>query len=117
MKRSNLSKLSSAKFSVVKRRGDLNSVILDDGTTVMRQSHMFIPEYGGLVACAPYDNHFIFANDVSKKNYISFQCSCGGMAVVVGAKAYAGDMSPTKSGLLLVCYVHQNTGKHMDGST
>jgi len=117
MGRKNLSQLSSAKFSVIKKRGDLNSATLEDGTVVTRQPYFYIPEYGGLVESAPYDNHFIFANDVSKKNYISFQCSCGSMGVVVGSKAYANDMSPTKTGLLMVCYIHQSTGKHADGSS
>jgi hypothetical protein len=117
MSRKSLSQLSTAKFSVIRKRNSLNEVELEDGTKIVRKPFFWIPEYGGLVESAPYDNHFIFENDVKKKNFISFQCTCGGMAVVVGNKAYANDMSSTKSGLLLVCYIHQNTGKHADGSS
>ncbi len=81
MGRKNLSQLSNAKFSVIRKRNSLNEVELEDGAKILRKPYLYVPEYGGLIECAPYDNHFIFENDISKKNYVGHQCTCGSMAV------------------------------------
>lgn len=105
------------RLKVIHVRGELNEVQLEDGSKRTRQPFFFVPEYGGLIEAAPYDNHFIFANPIEMKDYISFQCTCGSPAVAVGSRAYAKDASPTDNGLLMVCLVHQTTGKHADKST
>lgn len=102
-------------MNIIRSHGDLNKVTLIDGTVIYRDpsGKIFVPEYGTFIVCAPYGNHFIF--EVPKRiKTVSYMCSCGSPAVIVGAKAYAHLSSMRNA--LFVCKHHTDTNRHADGS-
>ena len=111
---------------ILHRAGDLKSAVTADGEVVRRQEELYAsPEYG-MVKVAGYDNQFVFIDPGYEKGIVGrskFMCSCGSLAVIVGANVYSKDASPSqagdggKSGQLLVCWMHASTGKHADGSS
>jgi hypothetical protein len=103
-------------FNIIKFRGNPNSVTLMDGTVVRnnKEEFIYVPEYGGMVRKAPYDNQFVF--EIPKRiKGPSHMCSCGSIGVFVGTKAY--NHLGSASGMMLVCHSHTTTGKHADGSS
>ena len=82
---------------------------------VERQEQILIPEYGGFIPCAPYDDHFIFENPYKEEHTAAYLCTCGGVAVVVGRSGYLLDASP--QGKMFVCLIHAQTGLHATGGT
>ena len=96
---------------VVRHAGDLNSVIVD-GMPITREEKVYIPGIG-MVACAPYDNHFVYRT--ARHLGWTLFCTCGSPAVVAGYDAYKNDAS--SQGQLLLCLVHASSGKHADGSS
>ena len=101
-------------FNIVRQINSPTKATLFDGTIVYRKEKIFVPEYGGEVKCAPYDNHFVFAVPRRIKGP-AYLCSCGGMAHFIGSKDYAHLSSP--EGLMLTCMAHTSTGKHVGGSS
>lgn len=104
---------------IIKQAGTPVSATTLDGKIVERLDKIFLPAFGKSVACAPYDNHFVYhRRDI--KGWALY-CTCGGPAVIVGYNAYKNDASPSTEGdvmgELLVCYFHAANGKHADGST
>lgn len=114
-------------FSIIKRYLSPNSAVTGEGHTVRREDRIFLrdpSQYIRWVACAPYDNHFIYKDPEYEKGTIgksAIMCTCGSMAVIVGYNAYKKDASPATDsgnpGELLVCLMHAQTGRHADGST
>ena len=101
-------------FNIIKFRNSPTKVTLAGDRVIHKQESVFVPEYKGFVKCAPYDNHFCFEapSDIKGPAYL---CTCGGIAVFVGSRAYGHLGSP--EGMMLVCQAHSTNGKHMDGST
>lgn len=106
------------KFSIVHHRGTPNDAILVDGTKVYRKDYIWFPEAGHerFVRCSPDDVHFIYEN--KELNYVTHQCTCGSMAVVVGHKNWAEFGSPIEhdTGEMFICYSFAQFGKHLDGT-
>lgn len=107
-------KPGSVKFSIIRFTGDRQHGITDQNRKVERVEKLFVPEYGHYVPCAPYITHFIF--EEKRKGFCSYQCSCGGPAVIIGHQAYKDDMAATPTGELFVCFLHAQYGSHKDGS-
>lgn len=101
--------LKDVKFVTVKYYNSPNKVTLDNGLTVTRAEKI-----DGVI-CAPYDNHFIYEVPKRFKRSWFAMCTCGSPAVIVGSDVYKEDASPTKSGQMIVCLSHANTGKHATG--
>ena len=119
---------------LIRHVGDRKSGELEDHRTVHREERIWMGREYGMVRTADYGNHFIFSDpDFDPKTgewprgrqYIGRftpLCSCGSMAVVVGAAVYREDASPTGNmdstnpGMMLVCWFHSQYGQHVDGS-
>lgn len=98
------------RFTIIRHRGQQNKATLPDGTEVERQDKLFVPEWGRLIPCADYSEHFIYAMPPKIKNAPSYACSCGSPAVIVGPSGYVLDTSA--QGLMFVCLIHATTGGH-----
>jgi len=101
-------------FNIIKQLNSPTKATLINEIVVHRKDKVFVPEYQGFVRCTPYDNHFVFEvpSDIKGPAYL---CSCGGVAVFVGSKAYGHLGSP--EGMMLICQFHTDNGKHADGSS
>ena len=102
------------KIVVIRRRGQFNKGQLPDGTWVERPDKLYVPEWGRFVPTAPYDEHFLYEVP-PKYRGAAIRCTCGSFGVVAGYSAYKDDAS--QQGLLVVCYAHANTGRHLDGGS
>jgi hypothetical protein len=113
--------MEKKRIEIIHNAGQVQSaILLDTRTRVERKEQFWIPELERYVAVAPYDNHFLYENDVEKQP--SYLCTCGIHAVMLGYKDYAQDASPANidggvPGELFVCYAHALSGKHADGTT
>jgi hypothetical protein len=108
------------KFNIIRYRNSPNKAKTLQGYEVERQEKLFIDEPGWnvFVACAPYDNHFIYEDPMYSmgkkgKGHSKFLCTCGAVGVVVGYSAYKQDAS--NSGAMLVCLHHASNGVHATG--
>ena len=101
-------------FNIIRIRNSPTKATLINERVVYRKDKIYVPEYKGFVKCVPYDNHFVFEvpSDIKGAAYL---CSCGGIAVFVGSRAYGHLGSP--EGMMLVCQAHTTNNKHMDGSS
>lgn len=103
-------------FYIIHHRGQPNRAQLPDGTWVERQISIFVQEFGGLVMCAPYDDHFIYEIPKSVIRLYpgpAHRCTCGSHAIFSGPSGYLLDASP--SGKMFLCAAHANTGRHANG--
>ncbi len=101
-------------MEIIRSHNTPNKVTLFDGTVIERDKSgkIWISEWGAFVNCAPYSTHFIF--EVPQRiQGVSYLCSCGSIAVVVGMKAYSHLDSGKDA--LFVCQHHTDTNKHSDG--
>ncbi len=69
---------------------------------------------GELVEVADYDTHFLYENpNIGQSRWM---CTCGGVGVMVGTRAYEKDASPamksSHKGKLLVCMIYHQFGDH-----
>lgn len=111
-------KHSGKSPTISRNQGDLQQATLWDGTVVKRQDFIFVDGHG-LIKCAPYELHFVYA---SPKEHIGWGlwCTCGSIAGVIGTQAYSKLMSP--GGFMLACVRHTTVknnvgiGEHADGS-
>lgn len=84
-------------MNIIKHAGEVKAATLPDGTIVERQEWVFVEPLGRMIACAPYDNHFVFENPDKRTGTPGFLCTCGSVAVV------------TELGML-TCLFDVNTG-------
>lgn len=80
------------------------SVEIRPGVWVSRQESLPVGMFGGMVPCAPYDDHFIYATTTPHQS--TFMCTCGSPAVA----ANIGDGQ-----LMFVCLYHMHNGVHATG--
>lgn len=90
------------KFEIIHHRGEPQTAETPQGVVVERQEALWVPEWGALVKCAPYDDHFVYANPDTSAESSAYMCTCGSAAVVV---------PPGPLGLF-VCLFHATYGSH-----
>lgn len=73
------------------------------GKTIHRQDQIFVKEWGQMVPTAPYDDHFVYENNLNVKGTPAFMCTCGAAAVVV---------PPFGNSRMFVCLNHATFGFH-----
>jgi len=96
-------------IKVIRQRGAPDKGQLPDGRWVHKLSQVFDDNWGGLIPCANYDDHFIYeapADIVGSR----WRCSCGSFAIIVDPTGYLLDASP--QGKLAVCWHHATYGVH-----
>jgi len=101
-------------FNIIRQLNSPTKATLINEKVVYRKDKIYVPEYRGEVRCAPYSNHFIFEVPAGIQGP-AYLCSCGGIAVFVGSRAYGHLGSP--EGMMLVCQWHTTNNKHADGSS
>ena len=108
-------------FHIIRTRNNLNIAETVNGNRVRREEKIFFSQYNRSVACAPYDNHFVFEDNL-QMGWTLF-CTCGAPAGIVGFQAYKEDASPTSkeedtiAGEMIVCMHHAKFNRHLDGSS
>lgn len=92
-------------FILIKHVGEPNKAEFE-GVTIMRQERLFIREWGALVRCTPYDNHFIFEIPETRKRMgmSEYMCTCGSYAVVASPEDVKARM--------FICMFHSEYGYH-----
>ena len=102
-------------MNLIRFRNGPTKVTLMNGMVIHKSAEefVFVPEYKAMIRKAPYDLEFLFEVPKSVKGP-SYMCSCGSAAIFIGSKAYAHLGSP--EGMMLVCQVHTETGRHADGA-
>lgn len=90
-------------FNIIRYRGDPKETNTLKGLKVKRSETLFVPEYGALVKCAPYDNHFVYHDPTP--NQSAYMCTCGSPAVI----------APPEPTGLFVCLFHATYGHHTTG--
>ena len=91
-------------IKLVRHLGDPNKAETLWGTTVERRPRLYVPEMKAFINCTPYDNHFIYAVDKSKRGFPGYMCTCGAAAVI----ATPNDIEKR----MFVCLVHAQFGRH-----
>jgi hypothetical protein len=99
-------------FDIVHHIGTQNEATLSNGRKVHRLERIYVKEMRAMIPVASYDNHFIF--ETKMPHMVSFMCTCGGPAIIVGNFVYEKDASP--EGAMFVCLTHAQTGRHADGA-
>ena len=79
-------------------------VTLDNGVVVIRQESLPVAMLGGMVSCAPYDDHFIYHTIEPFRS--AYMCTCGSPSVI----ANIGNGT-----LMFVCLFHMHEGVHATG--
>lgn len=92
-------------FNIIRHRGEPQRAEFE-GVPIRRRERLFVPEWGALIACAPYDDHFIFEVPPSRKRagMSDYLCTCGAAAVVAKPE--------TETKRLFVCLFHATYGYH-----
>ena len=114
-------------FAIIRKFNSLTEAVTLDGHKVHRMDQLYFPApTNRMVACAPYDNHFVYDDpevNIGKKYRWTPMCTCGSAAGIVGYNAYKDDASPspgdgiaTVPGEMVVCLAHAQYGRHSDGS-
>lgn len=88
------------KFNIIRHRGAPQETTTLKGRKIERQAKIFVLEYSAFVACAPYDDHFVYENNEVGQS--AYMCTCGSPAVIV---------PPGPRGMF-VCLFHANNGFH-----
>lgn len=91
-------------FGIIHHRGQVRKAQTPQGKIVEREEHLFVPEWGQFVQCAPYEEHFIYEDPEQTKGSSSYLCTCGAAAVVINPERQGGRM--------FVCMVHASYGAH-----
>lgn len=94
-------------FNIVKNAGQVNTAQFE-GVTVNRQEHIAVIDerLGGLIPCAPYDDHFVFEIPKSRarQGQSPYMCTCGSAAVIANPTDVRGRM--------FICLLHGRHGHH-----
>jgi hypothetical protein len=92
-------------FNIIQHRGEPNKAEFE-GITVTREEKLFIREWGALVSCTHYDDHFIFEIPEARKRIgmSEYMCTCGSYAVVANPEM--------ERARLFVCMFHIENGYH-----
>lgn len=102
-------------FNIIHNAGTPHTAQLPNGRFIHREDKLLVKEMRKFIQCAPYDNHFIYETKIP--NMVSYMCTCGAPAVIIGSNQYKKDASPSETGELFVCFFHAALGKHADGTT
>jgi hypothetical protein len=90
--------------AIIRHRGTPQVVVDPRGKKLERVPGFFVKEWRyEYVPCAPYDNHFIYANEIVGQP--SYMCTCGSAVVV-----------PRESPRMFVCLFHKTYGTHQGDS-
>jgi len=89
-------------FNIIHHRGIPKRAETLRGQGITRQEKIYVPEYGRQVPCAPYDDHFVYADPTVGQS--AYMCTCGSAAVIAAPERGAGQM--------FVCLHHATYGKH-----
>ena len=87
-------------FNIIRHKGDAKQAETLKHKQVQREEQLLVPEWGVFVNCAPYDDHFLYADDTPGQS--AYMCTCGSPAVVT---------PPGPQGLF-VCQFHATHGVH-----
>jgi len=87
-------------FNIVRYLGEPQQTRTAQGKAIQRQESLFVLEWGAMVRCTPYDDHFIYEDDAVGQS--AYMCTCGSPAGVV---------PPGPNGMF-VCLFHAQYGKH-----
>ena len=92
-------------LNIIHHRGEPQEAEFE-GVPITRQDRLFVTEWGALVSCAPYDNHFIFEVPRSRlrPGMSEYMCTCGAAAVVAKPESEVTRM--------FVCLFHATYGHH-----
>ena len=119
LKENGLDVAAQPAYKVVRNLGDLQRATTWDGVVVERKEFLWVEAYGLIKTC-PYELHFVY--ETSSYGW-GLYCTCGSIAGVAGTKAYSKILTPTGTGLMVVCVRHSSTknnvgiGRHADEST
>lgn len=89
-------------FNIIRHRGEPKEAQTLKGRKVVREQALLVPEWGQYVPCAPYDNHFIYADQTPGQS--SYMCTCGSPGVVINEE--------NERARLFVCLLHATSGSH-----
>lgn len=89
-------------MNIIHHKGIVQKATLPDGTIVTRSDYLYVHEWGAIIMCASYDNHFIYENPDKRSKGSAYLCTCGSQAVVV----------PPGPGGLFVCLFDATYGNH-----
>ena len=73
------------------------------GKAVERKASLYVPEWHLFVPCTPYDNHFIYENNVEGQP--AYMCTCGSAAII-----------PREQVQMFACLYYKMNGVHQGDS-
>lgn len=88
-------------FNINKNVGTPKKAETLKGKNITRQESLFVEEYGALIPCAPYDDHFVYENPDKSAGSPAYMCTCGAIAVI-----------PSVNPRMFVCLFHAQHGQH-----
>lgn len=117
------------RFAIIHHRNSPNSAVTLDGKEVRREDKLWYSETddkgyiltGRYIMCAPYDDHFIYADPMFHQiiGRWKYMCTCGSPAVIVGYDVYKDMASYATEGSIkgemLICKYHFENGVHQTG--
>lgn len=89
--------------AVIRHLGEPQEAQTLHGQTVYRQDKLWVDQWGTLISCTPYDDHFIYESPDKTAGSPTYMCTCGSAAVIVGQA----------DGAMFVCMMHATMGKHV----
>lgn len=89
-------------YNIIHHKGIVQRATLPSGIIVTRSDYLYVHEWGTIIMCASYDNHFIYENPDKKTKGSAYLCTCGSQAVV----------TPPGPGGLFVCLFDATYGNH-----
>lgn len=98
---------------IVKQVGKPKRFRNQAGQWVEAKDKIWVKEYSGFIPVTWYDNHSIYETGLTEVGTMPYLCTCGGPAVIIGPDLYTGK----SKGLMFICLIHAQTGKHADGSS
>jgi len=109
-----MSDYKNKNITIIRQRGAPNKGQLPDGRWVHKLDKIYDDNWGGLISCADYDDHFIYEAPTDLVGS-RWRCSCGSFAIIVDPSGYLLHASP--QGKLVVCWHHATYGVHATGGS